>query len=255
MRSKLLIVTAATLCLLVSTYVSLPSQKQIHSRQEQIRPWEMEVPTLVQEGVLTPQQKEHSKLYDAEPGRGKISDLLQKEAELTLAIHSCPVLSPEGRKTTIIDELAGTADAIVIGSISSKSSQITSTGTFVFTDYAFRIEEVLKTIDAVTPKPQTTIIVTRPGGKVLLNGGVATVVHLSFQPLLPGRRYVLFLKYLPATGAYQAVDDKGTYDISGSKVETLTDSPYVRYFEENLGAFITSVKLAIADARKNGGAR
>jgi hypothetical protein len=254
MRSKLLIVITATLCLLISTYASLPNQKQTHSSQERKRLWEKEVPTPVQEGVLTPQQKEHSKLYDAEPGNGKISDLLQKQPELTVAIHSCPALSPEGQPP-MISELAEKADAIVIGSISSKSSQITSTGIFVFTDYAFGIEEVLKGIDAVTPKLNSTITITRPGGKVLLNGGVATVVDLSFQPLMPGRRYVLFLKYLRATGAYQAVSGKGSYDISGSKVETLTDGVDAQHFETELGTFITSVKLAIEQARKSGGAR
>lgn len=254
MRKKFLILTIATLSLLISALTSLRSQ-------EQKRTWETEVPTPVQDGVLTVQQKEHSKLYDDLNPRGKIRDLLQKQDELIVnLVPSLQYLSPEG-ESPIISQLAERADTIVIGSITSKSSQITSTGTFVFTDYSFRIEEVLKGIDAVTPKPQSTITVTRPGGKVLLNGRVVTFNDYGFQPLRAGRRYLLFLKYLPATGAYQAVNQKGrsfdisSFDISGTKVKTLSDEAQTQDFEKDLGAFITSVKVAIEHARKNGGAR
>ena len=76
----------------------------------------------------------------------------------------------------------------------SKSSQITTNGTYVFTDYELRIEEALKDGRTGTLKPETTITVTRPGGKVLLFGKIASFNLSAFKPLQPGRRYLLFLQ-------------------------------------------------------------
>jgi hypothetical protein len=45
---------------------------------------------------------------------------------------------------SIISELAETSDTVVIASFVSKSSQLTSTGTYIFTDYQLRTQEVLK---------------------------------------------------------------------------------------------------------------
>src|ERR1700741_3320928 len=130
MRKRLLVVlTLALLTLLVGTVASL-------SREQSGSDESATVATPVQEGVLTGQQKEHSKLYDSYKGHGKISKLVQKQNELTVTINPpLPVLSPGGRQTDSLNTLVDKADAILIGSVTDKTSQITTNGTFVFTDY------------------------------------------------------------------------------------------------------------------------
>ena len=104
-------------------------------------------------------------------------------------------------------------------------------------------------------KPQSSITVTRPGGKVLLEGQVITFNVDSFKPLTPGHRYLLFLKFLPNTGAYRAVDQRSSFDISDSKVESLSDAPDAQNFEKDLATFISNVKVAIANTQKYRGAK
>ena len=56
-----------------------------------------------------------------------------------------------------------------------------------------------------------------PGGKV------AEAIDVSFKPLEVGQQYVLFLKFIPSTGAYRAVSSTGSFQILGSKVTKLTE--------------------------------
>jgi hypothetical protein len=170
--------------------------------------------------------------------------------ELTInVLPGLPVLSPIGRQSSEVTEQAEKADAVVIASVVSKSSQITTAGTFIFTDYELNIEEALSG-DRDKLKLQASITVTRPGGKVLLDGQVITINVVSFGSLMPGHRYLLFLKFLPITGTFQAVDQNSSFDISDSIVVSLSGAPDAQNFEKDLAAFISSVKVAIAGSQK-----
>ena len=246
MRKLFLSLTSVTLVCLISGIIKL------HSQQE--RPRLNEVATPVQEGVLTPQQREHSKLYDSYGGQEKIRDRLLKHPGGIVSLSTaCPFL-PGKSVPDVVTELAEKADAIVTASFVSKSSQITASGTYVFTDYELRVEEVLK--DAVTHhlKPETNITVTRPGGKVLLFGQTASFTSFAFKPLMPGRRYLLFLAYLPSTNAFRAVNHESSFDITDTRVESLSEA-MARPFERDRRDFVTSVKTAIAAAQKKGAAQ
>ena len=249
MRKFVIVVTSVVAISLTGVLASLHPLGQKPSVQT-------EVATPVQEGVLSAQQKEHSKLYDRYKGDGsKLSERVKGKNELILnLLPPLPVLSPTGRQSSEVTELAESADAVVIASVVSKSSQITTAGTFIFTDYELRIEESL-TGDSDKLKPQASITVTRPGGKVLLNGQVIAFNVETFRPLMPGHRYLLFLKLLPLTGTYQAVNQNSSFDISGSKVESLSGGPDAQNFEKDLGTFISSVKAAIASSQKYRGAK
>jgi hypothetical protein len=247
MRKLILSLTSVTLVCLISGIIKL------HSQQQQ-RPWLNEVATPVQEDVLTPQQREHSKLYDSYGRQEKIRDtLLKHRGEIVSFTTACPFL-PGRPVPDVIMELAEAADAIVTASFVSKSSQITASGTYLFTDYELRVEEVLKVAVTQPLKPETNITVTRPGGKVLLFGQTASFTNLAFKPLMPGRRYLLFLAYLPSTNAYRAVNHESSFDITDTRVETLSEA-MVRPFERDRRDFVTSVKSAIAAAQKKGAAQ
>ena len=69
-----------------------------------------------------------------------------------------------------------------------------------------------------------------------------------------GRRYLLFLTYIPSTKAYSAVNHESSFDITDTRVETLSEA-MVRPFAKDLREFITSVKTAIAAAQRKGGAQ
>lgn len=240
---------------LVLAVIGISTITSLHSQGQKASGAKAEAATPVQEGVMSDKQKEHSKLYRKHKGIGKLTDLVKREGNNTsdgLEVIQLPPLrevTPGGRISVpgaFLNTLAGSADAVVIGTVTDKTSQLTENGTFVFTDYDLTVEEVLKSRDA-SIQPQGSIVVTRPGGRILLQGRVVSAVDRVFHPFSIGGRYLLFLKFLPSTGAYHAVSDQGSFRlINNKKVELLTDSPDVPRIEKDAASFIGDVQTAIA---------
>jgi hypothetical protein len=213
-----------------------------------------ETATRVQEGVMTDQQKKHSKLYKRYKGIAKVRDLIRQDAnssgELTVTVlPGSPELSPEGQSKnafSLLDNLAAKADAVIIGNVTDKESQLTEDGTFVFTDYAMKVEEVLMDNSKAHIELQRSLTVTGPGGKIVLNGRRVSVTDRSFKPMTTGGRYLFFLKYVADTGAYQAVSENGSFELIDNNAVLLTESPTESRNERNLESFLSDVRIAIA---------
>ena len=257
MRKTILVLLAVVTLAAVSTALAtlrVRGQKAAPSKHSP-----KETATLVQDGVISEKQKQHRQLYRDYRGTGKLQDLLNRQAnnndELTVAlIPGPPELSPRGTSATptkILDKLAAEADAVVVGVVKDKASQLTENGTFIFTDYDLSVEEVLKDNHAAHVEPQTSLTVTRPGGKVALNGRAVTAIDRSFKRLAVGGRYLLFLRYVPATGAYQALNDKGSFEIDNNKVAALTELPDTVFnSEQDAASFINEVRTAISASER-----
>jgi hypothetical protein len=218
-----------------------------------------EEPTPVTRGVATPRQKEHGKLYPQDTGLGKLSTLIgndkldrSKEINLTV-LPSTPELSIDGT-TESLGKLVSSSDAIVLGTVLSKTSQLTENETFVFTDYEVTISEVLKT-KVATIHPQKVITVTRPGGKILLEGVIVNAVDRNFKPLAIGASVLLFLKYLPATDSYQAVNNKSSFELLNNKVKPLSDAPDAKKQRGDVTSFLGDIRAAIASNGEAKGGR
>lgn len=164
-----------------------------------------------------------------------------------------PELSPVGRPSVpeaFLNNLASKADAVVIGTVTNKSSQLTENGAFVFTDYDLTIEEVLKENGTDSIQSHSSIVMTRPGGRILLEGRIVTARDRAFKPLAIGGRYLLFLKYLPTTGAYYAVNNKGSFELADNKsVKPLTEAPDAPRVDKDAASFINDVRIAIAASK------
>jgi hypothetical protein len=105
---------------------------------------------------------------------------------------------------------------------------------------------VLKDNPAAHVAPQTRLTVTRPGGKVALNGREITAIDRSFKRLAVGGRYLLFLRFIPATGAYQALNEKGSFEIDNNKIAVLSELPDAVFSSErDAASFINEVRTAI----------
>jgi hypothetical protein len=235
MRKLTFVIGSILIVFSFSGFVSFHSQQPNHA-------WDYEVATPVEDDVLTDKRTEHSKLYPWYERTTKIRDeLIKRQGELVSSTTACGFL-PGKPLPDLITELTQAADAVVMATFVSKSSQISTSGTFIFTDYELRVAEILKDANR-TLKPDASITVTRPGGKILLFGQIAHFREAAFKPLLPGRRYLLFLTYLPATGAYKPVDSDSTFDITETRVESLSEGTF-RAFERDLTPFITKVRMA-----------
>lgn len=217
-------------------------------------------PTPIQRGKLTQRQREHGKLFKNK-GVGNIYALIQKrsaesdaEAINIESLPGTPELSQSGEVAS--DRLvtsAAQADAVVIGVVADKTSQLNEAETFTFTDYDVNVVEVLKNNAASPISPSAAITVTRAGGVVQLEGHTVRAVDRTAKPLQVGGKYLLFLRYLPATGAYLASEGPNSFKLEGDKVMTLTEDPRYADFQrgKDVGSFVNAVRFAI-DASNEG---
>jgi hypothetical protein len=197
-------------------------QRQQHMRDDA---------TPIQDGVATDKQKKHARLFkgysDVTRGR-KIRDLVTERGDVDVRREVGDVMVPASLNLNdYLQNLTCKADAALIGVVKSKSSQITEDGTFIFTDYELTAEDVLKNNAASAIQPNSDITVTRIGGAVKINGHTARATDFSQRPLQVGERYVLFLRFVPDTGAYMYLSNWGddSFQIRGSKISQVSATP------------------------------
>jgi hypothetical protein len=189
--------------------------------------------TLPQQPKTTPQDRpdkthaEHSKLYKQYPGRGDLRTLAEKSSGDVEVVTEIPQKmfqsdAPPVQLSDVLRELTNKSDAVLIGVVKDRASFVTAEGTFVFTDYDLAVEQILKNNPARLLQPFDKVSVTRPGGEIQLNGHSVRAVDRSLAPLTVGGRYLLFLDYVPSTGAYKAFNSQGSFRIQGSKTAKLT---------------------------------
>lgn len=217
-------------------------------------------PTVIQEGVMTAKQKKHSKIFKGYKDRAKIRDLIAQKGDVEIIQPVGNVRIPQSFNLDgYLQELSCKADAVVIGRIKSKASQINEDGTFVFTDYEFTSEEVLKNNATAPINPNADITITRTGGAIKLNSHTARAIDYHELPLLAGEHYLLFLKFVPDTGAYKSLDssrDDDSFQILGNRViKQVSKNPLPFDGSDTVEAndFMTKVRAAVNSVCVNQG--
>ena len=108
------------------------------------------------------------------------------------------------------------ADAIVVGHTISSAFHLSASGSRVYGDYIFAIDSLLKDNQASSIRSQPDIVVTRPGGSLSLPDGPINFEMRAFPRLQSGAAYILFLRYIPQSSSYQALDPFSTLVADGS---------------------------------------
>jgi hypothetical protein len=187
--------------------------------------------TPVQLGALSEKQRVHSKLYShyRETRAGTISGLVAQAkgksriARTIVFAGLTPVPRTPETPESYFGKLAASSDVVIRGKVAKKASQITEDDAFIFTDYDVVIIEILKNNLKAPLNSGATIIVTRPGGRVLFDNIIVEAEDRSFEPLpLDNHEVILFLQYVPDTGAYKATQDTGSFELDDSILRPLT---------------------------------
>jgi hypothetical protein len=208
--------------------------------------------TPIQLGVLTEQQRKHSKLYTHYkeirrhmPQYGKISDFfLHPQGKVMGTHHNVglgPVLDPDTPEN-YFGRLSDESDAIIRGKAIKKTSQITEDDSFIFTDYIFFVTEVIKNNPVSPIQTGAKVTVTRPGGKVVFNGIIVTAINEAYKFLPLNRELVLFLKYVPEIGAYQATNYTGAFEVDKVTLKPLTGGQFPPNVLQSSDAFMQTVR-------------
>jgi hypothetical protein len=184
-------------------------------------------PTASAQGTKSSQkQKEHSKLYKEYEGGKKVSEILATEpGEIVLerAVYPPRSFGMPGSCATssFLQKISCDADAVVVGTVNGGVSQLTAEEDFIFTDYEFVVGEVVKGNAKALINIGDRVTISRPGGELVLNGRQVRAIDQFFKPFEIGGEYVLFLKFIPTTGAYKAYR-RGSFALTNNKVRNLT---------------------------------
>lgn len=226
-------------------------KKEIKVRDAQKEKEKFE-PTSIQEGVMTAKQKKHSKIFKGYKDRAKIRDLMAENDDIEIIQPVGTVRTPQFfNLDSYLQDLSCKADAVVVGTVKSKASQINEDGTFIFTDYEFASEEVLKNNSAAPINPNTNITITRTGGAVKLKGHTVRAIDYRQVPLIVGEHYLLFLKFFPEMEAYRSISSSlndDSFQILGNRIiKQVSENPLPfdgsRTVEAN--GFVTQVRNAV----------
>lgn len=180
--------------------------------------------------ALSPDQvaKEHGRIFSENPG------VLQK----ALANGTGDAYAHGGHSNTTLTETVPASvsrsdleifsiarllcrhDLTVVGRIGTGTSHLTNDGGFLYTDWGFLVEQVIRNNPEAPVVSGNSIIVVKAGGKLQVQGRTVYAVDDNFAGFESGQEYLLFLDYVPKTGAYAAYAPSG-YGISGSKTTSL----------------------------------
>lgn len=229
-HKRVLVLSFALLVVAILTATALNGQNQNKSGLKTD-----DEATQVQEGVMTEKQRQHSKLYKDRGIGKKLTDIARTNGSATIIVEPpMPTYYPDSPTLTsgqYLKELACKADAIVIGKVVHKTSQLTEEEDFVFTDYEVSIEEIVKDNPASQIGTNTNITMTMPGGVVRLDGRVISARLAAQHPFNIGSRYLSFLRYIPESGSYTAINSRGSFLLQNGKVNKMTEGPLVRALE------------------------
>ena len=184
---------------------------------------DLDAPTPVQPGVMSQRQREHSKIYADASGLGSIETELKERGEVSMATQSCGGSGMGDPETPdeIMHRQVCSASAIVVGTAVSKESQLNSNGNWIFTDYTFHVEKVLKNDKDSTIKTGSDVIVTMTGGKISIDGRIATATDYDYKFLNASDLYIFFLNRIPSTGAYTILSGSEYVSAADGKLNSL----------------------------------
>ncbi len=150
---------------------------------------------------LSPAERQeiHSTLYPQFAGLRKVRDM--DRGQQLNSSRATRFFRPD----SLAPKPACVADAIVLGIVADQSPHLTKEETFIFTDYTISVGEVFKENPAAVIEPGGSIIVTRPGGTLILDGRSVKANDEDYPLLRLARRYLLFLQFIPQTGAYRGL--------------------------------------------------
>jgi hypothetical protein len=144
-----------------------------------------------------------------------------------------------------------TSDLVIVGTAESGVSHLTADGAFLYTDWNFLTHDVLKNNLKEPVSGGDSLVVARPGGQLRIKGRNVTAVERNFGAFQSGKQYLLFLEFIPETGAYKAVAEK-IFVLSANGPEHLTRSALYPDLEaESVAALVRDTRAAVGAAANN----
>ena len=180
----------------------------------------------------------------------KTSGNLRIEYDQPPGFTSAPFNTPAYPPYVLV-AFACTSDTVIVATAQSGVSHITSDQRFVYTDWGFSVEQILKPNPELAITPGSALVITRAGGTLEVNGRKVVAADAGFKDFKVGGRYLLFLESIPQTGAYKATAEKSFSLITNNVGSLAKDNP-LGFEAKNAEVLLQDTKAAIdPDGRMN----
>ncbi len=191
--------------------------------------------TIVHKGQVTEKEREYSKeykkIYFYRKGQ-KLSEISEtskrrgntKEIGVIIGIPDIITVGDNQIPTAseFLSDLSCKADAIILGSAKRQEAHLTDDETFVYTEYDFSVQRVLKNNLGSPIEVNSTIQITRPGGLIKFDNQIIRAEDLSYEPLQKNKEYLLFLKFVPTTNGYVVSSPESDFILDNKSFKKLT---------------------------------
>jgi hypothetical protein len=169
--------------LVVAALRTVPQEQQTKRQTD-------EPATKIEKGGKSERQKTHGKVYDKwYPKQGGRLDVVPIDArvrDFQANMYTSPGLDHVVQPMSALQFLnlqSCRADAVIVGKVIAKDSQLLESAQFLFTEYKIVVETVYKNNPRSPMALKSEIGVIRPGGKVQIDGRIVRTVDGSFLPL------------------------------------------------------------------------
>jgi hypothetical protein len=177
--------------------------------------------------------------------------LSQTSGDVELRTGRAPVMTIEMDAPNELANLACGSDLVVVGRTGAGVSHITADQGYVYTDWSFTVENVLKDNSKAPVRVGSQIVVTRPGGSLAVNGRKVSANPHEFRNFNQGEQLLLYLRFIPQTGAYLLTGPFGFAFVNG-KTTGFGKAPLRSEFEANDQAkMVDQVKASVVMSGSN----
>jgi hypothetical protein len=185
-------------------------------------------PRLTPQLTLSQVHQLHSTVFE-QRFRRNLLELSKRQGDVRIRMDVDAPFFANGQAPSpgdLIRESACRADAVVIASIKQAESFLTQDKEWVFTDNVVTLNRVLKDNTAHPLAFGSMIVVARSGGHIATADGHIIEVIDGYSPALQiGKSYLLFLRYVPASGQYVSADGDDSFSVQGSSAIPLVSEP------------------------------
>ena len=157
-------------------------------------------------------------------GSENLVEKADRQGEVRMTVNRSELLFPTGAATTpddLLEKMVCSADAVVLASVKWPQPSLNRRQTWVFTEYLMSVRQIIKDNAAHPLQVGQDIVVARSGGQFrTTDGKPIRLDDLSFPPFRMGR-YLVFMRYVPASGQYTTSDPRGAFQVWGPRMKSL----------------------------------
>lgn len=141
------------------------------------------------------------------------------------------------------------SDLVIVGKVGVGTTHPYADQSFLYTDWKMTVEQIVKNNSKAPVESGQMITVTRPGGVLHVDGRLVVADCANFIMWGTGHEYLLYLHYLPKTGAYSIGNGLAAFEFLDDKTARRLDMVNKRE-EPDVDTLLNLAQEAVSEAAK-----